>query len=176
MFSTNWYLIGVSLCKYNIMLFSILCIQSYSNSIDGSIDKNQAVEYYRKTRMVHLLSVQWHPPVFFFFSTTSVSTFSIRSSRSSSEMSSYNLFSPSAGASGRVRKDRIAITNLCISYYYIPVNGNTALLSSHRGCSKDKIGPTLVLRPSTKLSLLLFRQFWCNFCDHFSYSKNVLSP
>ena len=44
-------------------------------------------------------------------------------------------------------------------YYYIPVNGNTALLSSHRGCSKDKIRPTLVLRPSTKLSLLLFRQF-----------------
>ena len=45
------------------------------------------------------------------------------------------------------------------TYYYIPVNGNTALLSSHRGCSKDKIRPTLVLRPSTKLSLLLFRQF-----------------
>ena len=45
--------------------------------------------------------------------------------------------------------------------YYIPVHGNTALLSSHRGCSKfkDKIQPTLVLRPSTKLSLLLFRQF-----------------
>ena len=36
---------------------------------------------------------------------------------------------------------------------------NTALLSSHRGCSKDKIRPTLVLRPSTILSLLLFRQF-----------------
>ena len=44
-------------------------------------------------------------------------------------------------------------------YYYIPVNRNTALLSSHRGCSKDQIRPTLVLRPSTKLSLLLFRQF-----------------
>ena len=43
--------------------------------------------------------------------------------------------------------------------YYIPVKGNTTLLSSHRGCSKDKIRPTLVLRPSTKLSLLLFRQF-----------------
>ena len=36
---------------------------------------------------------------------------------------------------------------------------STALLSSHRGCSKDKIPPTLVLRPSTILSLLLFRQF-----------------
>ena len=40
--------------------------------------------------------------------------------------------------------------------YYITVNRNTVLLSSHRGCSKDKIRPTLVLRPSTKLSLLLF--------------------
>ena len=44
-------------------------------------------------------------------------------------------------------------------YYYIPVHGNTTLLSSHRGCSKDQIRPTLVLRPSTKLSLLVFRQF-----------------
>ena len=35
---------------------------------------------------------------------------------------------------------------------------NTTLLSSHRGCSKDKIRPTLVLRPSTILSLLSFRQ------------------
>ena len=49
--------------------------------------------------------------------------------------------------------------NMNADYYYIPVNGNTALLSSYRGCSKDKIRPTLVLRPSTKLSLLLFRQF-----------------
>ena len=44
--------------------------------------------------------------------------------------------------------------NAVIVYYYIPVHGNTALLSSHSGCSKDKIRPTLVLRPSTKLSLL----------------------
>ena len=36
---------------------------------------------------------------------------------------------------------------------------NTALRSSHRGCSKDKIRPTLVLRPSTILFLLLFRKF-----------------
>ena len=43
----------------------------------------------------------------------------------------------------------------CICIYYIPVNRNTALLSSHR----DKILTTLVLRPSTKLSFLLFRQF-----------------
>ena len=40
-----------------------------------------------------------------------------------------------------------------MKYYYIPVHVNTALLSSHRGCSKDKIRPTLVLRPSTILSL-----------------------
>ena len=26
-------------------------------------------------------------------------------------------------------------------YYYIPVHRNTTLLSSHRGCSKDKISP-----------------------------------
>ena len=44
-------------------------------------------------------------------------------------------------------------------HYYIPVNGNTALQSSHRGCSKDKIRPSLVLRPSTKLPLSLKRQF-----------------
>ena len=50
-------------------------------------------------------------------------------------------------------------TGKVITDYYMPVKGNTALLSSHRGCSKDKIRPTLVLRPSTKLSLLLFRQF-----------------
>ena len=43
--------------------------------------------------------------------------------------------------------------------YYIPVHGNTALLSSHSGCSKGKIRPTLVWRPSTILFLLLFRQF-----------------
>ena len=36
--------------------------------------------------------------------------------------------------------------------YYIPVKGNTAILSSHKGCSKDIIWPTLVLRSSTKLS------------------------
>ena len=46
-----------------------------------------------------------------------------------------------------------------LGHYYIPVHRNTALLSPHRGCCKDKIRPTLVLRPSTKLSLLLFRQF-----------------
>ena len=47
-----------------------------------------------------------------------------------------------------------------ILYYYIYLCvDDTTLLSSHRGCSKDKIWPTLVLRPSTILSLLLFRQF-----------------
>ena len=35
-------------------------------------------------------------------------------------------------------------------YYYIPVHGKTALLSSHMGCSRDKIRLTLVLRPSNK--------------------------
>ena len=54
-----------------------------------------------------------------------------------------------------------------VGNYYIPVNRNTAILSSHRGCSKDKIRPTLVLRPSTILSLLLFRQFCSNFCEYF---------
>ena len=43
---------------------------------------------------------------------------------------------------------------------------NTTLLSSHRGCSKDKIRPTLVLRPSTILSMIIFI---------ISYSNNVLS-
>ena len=55
---------------------------------------------------------------------------------------------------------RLAHVPPCVFvYYYIPVKGNTALLSSHRGCGKDIIRPTLILRPSTKLSLLLFRQF-----------------
>ena len=62
------------------------------------------------------------------------------------------------------KKSAIMSLNLYLKYYdmvyfYIPVHVNTALLSSHRGCSKDKIRPTSVLRHSTKLSLLLFRQF-----------------
>ena len=67
--------------------------------------------------------------------------------------------------------------NTVLLYYYIPVHRNTVLLSSHRGCSKDKIQPTLVLRPSTKVSLLLFRQFCCNFCDnfyHFIFKKCII--
>ena len=60
-----------------------------------------------------------------------------------------------------------AVLTVSNMYYYIPVHRNTALLSSHRGCSKDKIRSTLVLRPSTKLFLLLFRQFCCNFCENF---------
>ena len=42
-----------------------------------------------------------------------------------------------------------------IIYLYMD---NTAFLFSHRGCSNDTIRPTLVLRPSTILSLLC-RQF-----------------
>ena len=45
----------------------------------------------------------------------------------------------------------------CIIIYLC--TDNKALASSHRGCSNDKIRPTLVLRPSIILSLLLFRQF-----------------
>ena len=73
-------------------------------------------------------------------------------------------FCPQPTASGRVRAAVSIFDFVCpyrssLSNYYIPVHGNTALLSSHRGCSKDKNRPTLVLRPSTKLWLLLFKQF-----------------
>ena len=64
--------------------------------------------------------------------------------------------------------------------YYIPVNIHTALLSSHRGCSKDK---NFVLRPSTKLSLQNYPYCYSDNSDAISaiifissYSNDELSP
>ena len=41
-----------------------------------------------------------------------------------------------------------------VSYIIKHVHKNTALLSSHRGCSKDEIWPNLILRSKTILIVI----------------------